>query len=207
MTGFFKVSRPAAAGTLLSTLLLAGAAWGHGALSGDADTCKLAVGPYFMHFTGYQPGASGNTEFCEDIPGTGQTIVVLESMDDALRDMEVQVQILESRPGVLDADQPAVLQRPFRSNARGSITVMHSFPAAGRFVGLVTVRRAGESYTARFPFSVGLPPAVPAEQSPMAMLPAPAWPVVVTATTVALAALMLAVIYSRRQCSRSTQTA
>ena len=53
-------------------LLLSNIAVGHGALSGDEDTCVLSVGPYRMHFSGYQPSGSGSDEFCEDIPATGQ---------------------------------------------------------------------------------------------------------------------------------------
>jgi len=45
----------------------------HGGLSLADDMCKLTIGPYTMHFTGYQPDSSQEKEFCEDIPATGRT--------------------------------------------------------------------------------------------------------------------------------------
>ena len=134
------------------------AALGHGALSMDEDACKLAVGPYFMHFTGYQPSSAGNQEFCEDIPNTGQTIMVLDSIDDILREMEIEIRVIQDVPGGVDPQGDDVIYQPFRNNSRGSITVMHNFEQKGPFVGLVSARRGDEQYTARFPFSVGLPP-------------------------------------------------
>ena len=46
----------------------------HGGLSLADDVCKLTIGPYTMHFTGYQPEATQEKEFCEDIPATGRTV-------------------------------------------------------------------------------------------------------------------------------------
>ena len=34
---------------------------------------QAPIGPYNMHFTGYQPDNTRNKEFCEDIPSTGRT--------------------------------------------------------------------------------------------------------------------------------------
>ena len=47
----------------------------HGGLSLAEDMCKLTIGPYTMHFTGYQPESSQAEESCEDIPVTGRTDV------------------------------------------------------------------------------------------------------------------------------------
>ena len=57
----------------------------HGGLSLEDDYCVLTVGTYEMHFSGYQPENNGPKEFCEDIPETGNTIVVLDFMNDELR--------------------------------------------------------------------------------------------------------------------------
>jgi hypothetical protein len=70
-----------------------GGAFAHGGLSMDEDTAS--VGPYLMHFVGYQPdSASGPKEFCEDIPETGRTIVVLDYLNDELRDLPTEVRII-----------------------------------------------------------------------------------------------------------------
>ena len=54
-----KYIRPA----LLSLALTVGLSFtaqvqAHGGLSLADDMCKLTVGPYMMHFTGYQPNSS-----------------------------------------------------------------------------------------------------------------------------------------------------
>ena len=56
----------------------------HGGLSLADDVCKLTIGPYTMHFTGYQPEATQEKEFCEDIPATGRTVVALDYIEEAL---------------------------------------------------------------------------------------------------------------------------
>ena len=135
-------------------LLLSNVAAGHGALSGDEDTCVLSVGPYRMHFSGYQPSGSGSDEFCEDIPATGQTVIVLEAIDTTLRDFEISVRIVSA------ADDLMVTEQPWRSYARGSVTLSHKFATQGQFVGLVSVRKPGNKnseYIAEFPFGVGIP--------------------------------------------------
>ena len=78
---------------LLVGWLWAGLVWAHGGLSMEQDMCKLTVGPYMMHFAGYQEDAQ-RTEFCEDIPHKGPTIVVLDMVDPALRDMPVEFRIV-----------------------------------------------------------------------------------------------------------------
>jgi hypothetical protein len=169
----------------------------HGALSMDEDACKLAVGPYFMHFTGYQPSSAGNQEFCEDIPNIGQTIIVLDSIDDILREMEIEIRVIQDIPGVVDPQGDDVIYQPFRNNSRGSITVMHSFAQKGPFVGLVSARRGDEQYTARFPFSVGMPP--PASESASGGV---SW--LYTAGAAAIVLLIAGVLVARRRKAQGT---
>jgi hypothetical protein len=140
----------------------------HGGLSMDEDQCKLTVGPYSMHFAGYQPLANGNREFCEDIPQVGPTVVVMDMVDEALRAMPVEVRIIRDtgsgggseagkgggEAGPLDAI--TLLHLPPRLYPAGSVPLEHNFLQPGRYVGLVS---AGEKqqYVSRFPFSVGEP--------------------------------------------------
>jgi hypothetical protein len=127
----------------------------HGGLSMDEDRCKLRVGPFLMHFVGYQPdSASGPREFCEDIPETGRTVVVLDYLNDELRDLPTEVRIVRDTGSEADLDAITVLHLPPRVYPSGSLSFEHAFDAPGRFVGLVTVGDAQKSVS-RFPFSVG----------------------------------------------------
>jgi hypothetical protein len=123
----------------------------HGGVSMENDMCKLRVGPYLMHFTGYQPQTTPELEFCEDIPGTGQTIIVLDYLDQKLRDLPVEARIIRDTGDESDLDRVTVYHLPPAQYPRGTMVIEHTFPEPGRFVGLVTV---GDQVS-RFPFAVG----------------------------------------------------
>lgn len=137
------------------------AASAHGGLSMDEDMCKLRLGPYYMHFTGYLVDASRpNTEFCEDIPATGRAIIVLDALDQALRDTPIKVQIM-TEAGAGSASDTSVAARtvaelPAKVYPAGSVSLEYTFDQPGRFVGVVTAGDNGD-FVSRFPFSVGVP--------------------------------------------------
>jgi hypothetical protein len=123
----------------------------HGGVTMENDMCKLRVGPYLMHFTGYQPQTAPELEFCEDIPGTGQTIIVLDYLDPKLRDLPVEARIIRDTGDEADLDRVTVFHLPAAVYAKGTLVVEHTFTEPGSFVGLVTV---GDQLS-RFPFAVG----------------------------------------------------
>jgi len=150
------------AGILLSTTCWM-QAYAHGGLSMAEDVCKLTIGPYTMHFTGYQPESSQEQEFCEDIPNTGRTVVALDYIDEALRPLTTEVRIIRSPESGSDGseipneklDEFTVMHIPATVYSNGSVTFEHTFPEQGNFVGLVTVNDNGTEYISRFPFAVG----------------------------------------------------
>ena len=124
----------------------------HGGLALAEDMCRLTIGPYNMHFTGYQPDATRNKEFCEDIPATGRTVVVLDYMEDALRPLPTEVRIIKDTGSEQDIQAITVLHLPPKIYPAGSVNFEYNFDKPGKFVGLVTV---GDKHVSRFPFSVG----------------------------------------------------
>lgn len=136
----------------------------HGGLSLADDVCKLTIGPYTMHFTGYQPESTQEKEFCEDIPATGRTVVALDYIEDALRPLSTEVRIIRDTgapPGAEEnLDAITILHIPPKVYPNGSINFEYDFEKPGKFVGLVTVRDKQEEYVSRFPFSVGEPKGV-----------------------------------------------
>ena len=124
----------------------------HGGLALAEDMCRLTIGPYNMHFTGYQPDATRNKEFCEDIPATGRTVVVLDYMEDALRPLPTEVRIIKDTGSEQDLQAITVLHLPPKVYPAGSVNFEYNFDRPGKFVGLVTV---GDKHVSRFPFSVG----------------------------------------------------
>ncbi|WP_090905880.1 hypothetical protein [Nitrosospira sp. Nsp13] len=132
----------------------------HGGLSLADDICKLTIGPFTMHFTGYQPEATQEKEFCEDIPATGRTVVALDYIEEALRPLPTEVRIIRDTGAQAGAegnlDAITILHIPAKVYPNGSINFEYDFMQPGKFVGLVTVRDK-EEYVSRFPFSVGEP--------------------------------------------------
>ena len=132
----------------------------HGGLSLADDVCKLTIGPFTMHFTGYQPEATQEKEFCEDIPATGRTVVALDYIEEALRPLPTEVRIIRDTGAQAGAegnlDAITILHIPAKVYPNGSINFEYDFMQPGKFVGLVTVRDK-EEYVSRFPFSVGEP--------------------------------------------------
>jgi len=141
---------------LAAAVLTAGRAAAHGGLSMDKDYCKLRIGPYLMHFTGYQPERDSTKEFCEDIPSTGATIIVLDFIDEALKDLPVDVRIIRDS-GEGDLDRATIVRLAPRVYPAGTLSLDYRFEQAGNYVGLVTLGGDGRAITARFPFSVGTP--------------------------------------------------
>jgi len=126
----------------------------HGGLSMAEDMCKLTIGPYTMHFTGYQPDSTQEKEFCEDIPVTGRTVVAFDYIEEALRPFPTEVRVIRDTGSEEDLDSITILHMPAKVYPNGSINFEHNFSQPGNFVGLVTVSGEQE-YVSRFPFSVG----------------------------------------------------
>lgn len=138
-------------------LTLSQGAGAHGGLSVDDDMCKLRLGPFNMHFTGYQPEINGNREFCEDIPKVGNTIVVMDAIEPELREIPIEVRIIRDTGDESQLDAVTVVHLPPKIYVSGSVPLEYSFTTPRKFVGLVTAGALGQ-YVSRFPFSVGIPP-------------------------------------------------
>jgi hypothetical protein len=136
--------------------LLSSQVYAHGGLSMAEDMCKLTVGPYMMHFSGYQPESTQEKQFCEDIPATGQTIVVLDYIEQELRSLPAEVRIIKDTGTEDNIEAETVFHLPAKVYPNGSIDFRYTFDKPGKFVGLVSVGEKME-HVSRFPFSVGEP--------------------------------------------------
>lgn len=138
---------------MLASLTCAAGAFAHGSVSMEEDACKLRVGRYLMHFTGFQPDtASGPKEFCEDIPEPASTIIVLDYVDSELRDLPTEVRIVHAGKEQ-DLQSGTVFHLPAKTYPTGSLS-LETRLEAGDYVGLVTVQDK-QTLVARFPFAVG----------------------------------------------------
>lgn len=163
--------REAAFAAVLIMPLLTSAALGHGGVSIENDVCVLKVGPSTIHFTGYQPTHSFK-EFCEDIPFTGKTIIVLDLLDTDLRYMATEVRVIRDPGGggvpigrrllsdeeIKSAEILAATEAymPPSTYPNGTLKFEHDFRNPGQYIGIVTIRNEhGQEYVSQFPFMVG----------------------------------------------------
>lgn len=137
-----------------TSMMFTAQAQAHGGLALAEDMCVLTIGPYRMHFTGYQP-LSQEEEFCEDIPEVGKTVIALDYIQEELRPLKTEVRIIRDTGSEENLDAITVFHLPPKVYPSASIAVEHIFPEKGKFVGLVTITGGAQDYVSRFPFSVG----------------------------------------------------
>ncbi len=87
------------AGSMVLILLLAlyhsGVAVAHGTASGEDDPCLRRVGERVVHFNAYQPQYELKGQYCTDIPQEGDTFLVVDLVDPALRNEPVGMRIVK----------------------------------------------------------------------------------------------------------------
>lgn len=143
---------------VLATAGFVAQAHAHGGVSLSEGQCKMKIGPDTMNFTGYQPQKSRET-FCDDIPDVGPTIIVLDAVQDELRDMMLEMRILRDVGQAADdenMEQNTETYIPPKKYKTGTLNFEYDFKSKGKFIGLVKAKGDdGREYVSRFPFSVG----------------------------------------------------
>lgn len=78
----------------LFTALLPGFAYAHGKVTIEEDSCVRRVGGSLVHFNAYQPQNEAQAQYCTEIPGEGETFLVVDLVDSGLRKMAVGVRVV-----------------------------------------------------------------------------------------------------------------
>lgn len=141
----------------------------HGGVSLEDDLCIMRIGQLRAHFTGYQPKVRASQEFCEDIPELGQAIIVLDFLDPALRNMEIDFRVISDPSGkgakaaledieeALTAGSGQLHRSEAAKYPAGNFNVELSIAEPGWYVGVLTATSdAGRTEMSVFPFSVGV---------------------------------------------------
>jgi len=94
-----KLKRPVRSRKLLSLLIvlpmiLPGLASAHGNVAIEEDSCVQRVGGNLVHFNAYQPQHAAKAQYCTDIPGEGDTFLVVDLVDPILRNLPVGVRVI-----------------------------------------------------------------------------------------------------------------
>jgi hypothetical protein len=140
-----------------------------GGLVLEDDVCIIRIDFYSAHFTAYQPDTSGNTQFCRNLPDTGETIFVLDYLHQSLQEVPVSFRIIKDVTGqgrfvklkhveaIGDIEQHTVFYQPPIVRPDASFKIEYDFVEEGAYIGIVTAGHPSKDtiYTAVFPFEVG----------------------------------------------------
>lgn len=123
------------------------------------NMCMVMFGYDMIHITSYQPGKS-RSEYCEEVPSTGKTIMVFDIANPRFRDLPIEIRIIRAPvvPLAADADLGPLTEVyfPARTYKTGTFNFEHDFQNNGHYIGLVTLTQEnGEKATGQFKFSVG----------------------------------------------------
>jgi len=154
--------------TVLAVLPCSGVLAG-GGLVLEGDKCIIWIDFYSAHFTAYQPDSSGNEQFCEDLPNTGQTIFVLDYLHQSLKEVPVDFRIIRDVTGqgqyvklkhieaIEDIEQHTIFYQPPVVRPDASFKIEFDFKEEGAYLGIVSAGHPSTEaiYTAVFPFEVG----------------------------------------------------
>lgn len=126
--------------------------WAHGGAAGtDVDQCKIQVGEDWVHFTAYQPFTSGQQEFCESVPGIGQTNLVFDYVGHKLRKMSVEFEVTKEPEG------SRVFYLPPTQHKSGTVNAVVDFKGPGDYLAHVTLLpENGEKVDAHVGFKIGV---------------------------------------------------
>jgi len=80
---------------LLAVLSQPDIASGHGSVSGEDDPCLRRIGEQVVHFNAYQPQYQLKDQYCTDIPKEGDTFLVVDLVDPALRNEPVGMRVVK----------------------------------------------------------------------------------------------------------------
>ena len=89
-----QMTQAGATALMLVAVLYAGAAAAHGKVSLEEDSCVRRIGDSMVHLSAYQPQFEPSAQYCTEIPKGGDTHLVVDLVDQALREMPVGMRIV-----------------------------------------------------------------------------------------------------------------
>jgi hypothetical protein len=97
---------------LVAALYSPDVAMAHGTASGEDDPCLRRVGERVVHFSAYQPQYQLRDQYCTDIPKEGDTFLVVDLVDPALRNEPVGMRVIKGNGSIEAEDQIVTDIRP-----------------------------------------------------------------------------------------------
>lgn len=105
-------------GTATLCLLIGGlfpaSAMAHGNVTLEEDACMRRIGGNMVHFSAYQPQIEPKAQYCTEIPEGGDTFLVVDLVDQSLRNLPLGVRIVKGQGegGKDEEDQTVAYWKP-----------------------------------------------------------------------------------------------
>ncbi len=112
-----QLTQASIAAFVLVAMLYAGSVIAHGKVSLEEDPCMRQINENMVHLSTYQPQHDESGHYCTDIPLAGDTYLVIDLIDAALRNMPVTVKVYRGS----ETDGESVLQLPAKLHPDGVI--------------------------------------------------------------------------------------
>lgn len=123
--------------------------------------CVMSVGPTQMMFSAFQENKTDEI-FCQHIPTTGETMLIIDARQPELRDMNIEVRVLRNVGQKdwrddLDVNTVAVLPAGKYLQKKGSLSFNHAFGEEGEYIAVVRAMSEDglKEYVGQYIFTVG----------------------------------------------------
>lgn len=90
-----QIARAGIAAFMLVMTFYTSTAGAHGKVAMEDDSCMRRIGENMIHLSAYQPQVDEEGHYCTDIPKVGSTIMVIDLVDPALREMPIGLKIIK----------------------------------------------------------------------------------------------------------------
>src|SRR5690348_1399409 len=67
----------------------------HGKETMEEDSCTRRVGDSMVHLSAYQPQFDASAQYCTEIPKGGETYLVVDLVDQAMREMPIGMRVIK----------------------------------------------------------------------------------------------------------------
>ena len=95
---------------ILIAALYACNAAAHGRESMEEDSCVRRIGENMVHLSAYQPQFDASAQYCTEIPKIGDTYLVVDLIDPAMREMPIGMRVIKGTN--LEEDETVSHVRP-----------------------------------------------------------------------------------------------
>lgn len=118
---------------------------------GPNDPCERKLGGSLIHITLYQPEFDPDAEYCDEVPRSGNTVFVLDTLGDDLRKVPIGVQIFAIAS---DGSRQPVISLAPAVYRRGVIDTQMNLSEDFRYVAAVSIGSPNGAAAAEYSFPI-----------------------------------------------------